>query len=167
MGPLEPPFNFYVAAAEGWLGLGNRREAEAELAQIPPVLAGHPAVLEVRWLLAAGANDWEAGVAIADQTLAAAPDSVNGWLHRSYALRRTPAGGLRQAWDALLPAWKRFPTEPIVAYNLACYACQMNRLPAAREWLRRAMLVGGEDNLKGMALRDPDLEPMWGEIAVM
>ncbi len=55
-----------------------------------------------------------------------------GWLHRAYALRRVANGGLPQAWDALLPAAEKFPGEPVIAYNLSCYACQMQQLDASR-----------------------------------
>ncbi|MPN39091.1 hypothetical protein SDC9_186617 [bioreactor metagenome] len=40
----------------------------------------------------------------------------------------------------------------------------MNLITTAREWLQRAMLVGGKDQIKAMALDDPDLEVLWDEI---
>jgi len=39
-----------------------------------------------------------------------------------------PLGGAKAAWDALLPAADKFPNNPNIPYNLACYACQMNKL---------------------------------------
>ncbi len=164
MEPLGPPYSFHVSAADGWVGLGNRAEAEAELSQLPPELARHPDVLEVRWAMAAQIGDWEGALAIADELMKTAPTRVTGWLHRAYALRRIPKGSVREAWEALLPAWQKFPEEPTVPYNLACYACQMNLITTAREWLQRAMLVGGKDQIKAMALGDPDLEVLWDEI---
>jgi Tfp pilus assembly protein PilF len=85
-------------------------------------------------------------------------------LHRAYALRRAPGGGLPQAWDALLPAAGKFPEEPVAAYNLSCYACQMQQLDRARHWLQRAIKTGGKDAIKKMALADDDLKPLWEEI---
>jgi hypothetical protein len=73
-------------------------------------------------------------------------------------------GGLMQAWDALLPAAKKFPTEPIIAYNLSCYACQMQKLATAREWFYRAVAAGTKETIKQMALADDDLQPLWTEI---
>jgi len=96
--------------------------------------------------------------------LAAAPDGSSGWLHRAYALRRVSDGGLAQAWDALLPAAKKFPAEPIIAYNLSCYACQLQQLDIARHWLRRAVETSGKVDIKKMALTDPDLQALWPEI---
>jgi len=79
-------------------------------------------------------------------------------------LRRVSDGGLSQAWDALLPAAKMFPAEPIIAYNLSCYACQMQQLDLARHWLNRAVAAGQKEAIKKMALADADLQPLWPEI---
>ena len=58
----------------------------------------------------------------------------------------------------------KFPGEPTIAYNLACYACKMGGLDEARQWLERAVKIAGKANIKVMALNDDDLEPLWGEI---
>jgi Flp pilus assembly protein TadD len=73
-------------------------------------------------------------------------------------------GGVKQAWDALLPAFNLFPEEPTISYNLSCYACLMKELETARLWLKRATTAGGKDHIKQMALQDPDLEALWPEI---
>jgi hypothetical protein len=73
-------------------------------------------------------------------------------------------GGLPKAWDALLPAAKQFPDEPVIAYNLSCYACQMQQPDIARAWLLRAVKAGGKETIKKMALADDDLQPLWTEI---
>ena len=88
----------------GWIELGNLAEAKAELAQIGPAFQMHPDVLEVRWLLCAEERKWDEGLQVARSLLHSAPDRASGWLHQAYALRRATNGGLRQAWDALLPA---------------------------------------------------------------
>jgi tetratricopeptide (TPR) repeat protein len=161
---LELPDTHYLSAAIGWLELGNPAEAKAELDKVSPACQRHPDVLEVRWLLCAEQKDWLAALAAACAILQTAPERASGWLHQAYALRRVPEGGLEKAWDALLPASKKFPKEPVIAYNLACYACQMNRLTEARTWLKRALKIGGQEEIKAMALRDSDLEPLWEEI---
>jgi len=73
-------------------------------------------------------------------------------------------GSVKATWDALLPAADRFPNQPMIAFNLACYACQLGRLEEAREWLRKAMDVGDEKDIKLRAFDDPDLEPLWANI---
>src|SRR5512136_1227844 len=130
--PLEPPDTHYLSAAVGWLGLHNIAEARAELALIRVAQQNHPDVLEVRWQICADEQRWAEGLQIARALLNSAPERASGWLHQAYALRRVRDGGLKQAWEALLPAFEKFPKEPIIAYNLSCYACQMQELEAAR-----------------------------------
>src|SRR6266567_3022731 len=48
--------------------------------------------------------------------------------------------------------------------HLACYACQMQQLDLARVWLKRALVIGGKEKIRRMALEDPDLAPLWSEI---
>jgi tetratricopeptide (TPR) repeat protein len=164
MQPLEPPETHYLSAAQGWVELGNLTEARAELAQISATRQIHPDVLEVRWFICAEEQHWEEGLQVARSLLHAAPDRASGWLHQAYALRRVSNGGVSKAWDALLPAFDLFPKESIIPYNLSCYACQLNQLETARDWFKRALMTGDKDQIKRMALADPDLEPLWPEI---
>ena len=161
---IGPPATHHVSAAVGWVELGAPAEARAELAQLAPDLQEHPDVLEVRWLIAAEEKQWDEGLHIAQALLQHAPKRTSGWLHQAYALRRVPGGGVAKAWEALLPASEKFPKEPVIPYNLSCYACQMNQLDTARGWLKRAADVGGKERIKAMALQDPDLEALWPEI---
>src|SRR3954469_5695750 len=167
MDKLEPPQVHYVSAAIGWLELGNVAEAKTELQRIEPEYLSYPQVLELRWLICAEEQRWQEGLDIARALLQGAPESPAGWLHQAYALRRVPDGTVKQAWTALLPAFDKFPKEPIICYNLSCYACQMQQLEAARVWFKRAIVIGGRkgrEKIKQMALEDSDLEPLWGEI---
>ena len=164
MQKLEPPDTHHFSAAIGWLELGNLAEARAELALISSGRQEHPEVLEVRWLVAAEGKRWEEGLQVARALLRGAPERSFGWLHQAYALRRVPGGGVQKAWEALLPASDKFPKEPTIPFNLACYACQLRQLDAAREWLKRAAAVGGKAKIKRMALNDSDLELLWEEI---
>lgn len=162
---LEPADIHKLNAALGWLGLNSPADARAELDAITPAQSSHPAVLETRWLLCAHEKNWEAALTVAELELKSAPGDSSGWLHRAYALRRVSGGGLPQAWDALLPAAEKFPTEPVIAYNLACYACQLQQADRARTWLQCAIQSGNKNAIKKMALADDDLKPLWQEIA--
>lgn len=164
MQPLEPPDTHYLLHAVGWIELGNLTEAKAELAQIRSAYQMHPDVLEVRWQISAEDKCWGEALRAARALIHAAPDRPTGWLHQAYALRRVPSGGLQHAWDALLPAFEKFPRVEIIAYNLACYACQMQQLDAARLWLKRALAIGNQERIRQRALDDPDLEALWPEI---
>ncbi len=164
MDQLESPDIHCLRAAVGWLELGNPAEAKAELAQISAVGRKHPDVCEVQWQVCAELKLWEEGLEIARTLLETAPKRSSGWLHQAYALRRVKGGSIQRAWEALLPASDKFPKEPLIAYNLACYACQMQQTQAARDWLRRAAGIAGLERIKTMALDDSDLEPLWEEI---
>lgn len=164
MQPLVPPDTHHLEAASGWLGLGLPNDARAELSRISSANQSHPDVLEVRWELFARETNWSDALQTAGQLVATAPDRASGWLHQAYAMRRAPGGGLRPAWEVLLPAAKLFPDEPTIFYNLACYACQMQRLDEARDWLQQAVAIGGKEQIKCMALADDDLQPLWPEI---
>jgi tetratricopeptide (TPR) repeat protein len=158
------PDAHYWSAAIGWLELGNLTEARAELDHISPAGRDHPDVLEVRWLICAEQKRWDEALEAARAVLSVAPKRSSAWLHQAYALRRVPQGSLQQAWDALLPAYQKFPKESTIPYNLACYACQMDQLDTARTWFKRALVIGGKKRIQTMALADPDLKPLWGEI---
>jgi Flp pilus assembly protein TadD len=164
MEPLTPPDTFHISAAVGWLELGNVTESKAELERLASGLRDHPDVLEVRWLIHAQEKEWEDALAVARKLVDDEPKRASGWLHRAYALRRVKSGGLQAAWDALRPAFEKFPDEATIPYNLACYACQMQRLDEARDWLQCAVKVGGKEKIKQMALKDDDLQPLWKEI---
>jgi len=161
---IEPPESHHLSAALGWLGLGCLDEAKTELDRLNGAHRNHPDVLELRWLICAEEEQWREGLQIARALLHHAPDRSSGWLHQAYALRRVPDGGVREAWKALLPAFDKFPRQAIISFNLSCYACQMKQLDAARVWLKRAVVLGGKNKIKKMALADKDLEVLWPEI---
>jgi predicted Zn-dependent protease len=161
---LDWPDKHYFAAAVGWFELGNVREAQAELDLISAGHQTHPDVLELRWTICAQEERWNDALRAARALLDNAPQRSSGWLHHAYALRRAPDGGVKKAWDALLPAFERFPKEATIPYNLSCYACLMQQYEEARIWLQRAFVAGGKRKMKVMALADPDLKPLWKEI---
>jgi Flp pilus assembly protein TadD len=162
--PIEPPDLFHLEAVSGWLGLNCAADARLELAKISAVNRNHPGTLETHWLICAHEKNWAEALTVAEQELQSAATDASGWLHRAYALRRVNGGGLLAAWNALLPAAEKFPDEPVIAYNLACYACQMQKLDTAREWLQSAMTIGKKEAIRKMALADEDLKAMWSEI---
>lgn len=164
MRPLIPPDTHHFNAAVGWLELGNRAEARAELEAISQENLRHPLVLELRWSLDAEDKKWDAALATAQDIIATLPNDAAGWLHCAYALRRAKSGGLEQAFAFLRPVAEKFSDEPVIAFNLACYACQLNQLDDARRWLKRASEIGGETEIRLTALADEDLKPLWAEL---
>ena len=164
MQPIEPPDSFFCSAAQGWLELGNPAEARKELEHISTGVKSHPAVLNLRWEIHALERNWPEALHAARQLLEAAPEVPGAWLHHAYALRRVPEGGLKAAWAALCPALEKFPKDPTIPYNLACYACQLDQMDTARTLLRQALENGNRTHMLQMALADTDLEALWPEI---
>ena len=162
---LQPPDTFHLSAAVGWLELGNPSEAAEEIARIRPEFLDHPDVLDVRWTILSAGGTWNAALEVAERLVQVAPSRSSGWVHRAYALRRSKGGGLQLAWAALRPAFEKFPKEPIIPYNLACYAAQFGRLDEAWDWLHKAMDAAGDvASIKAMALRDSDLAALWERV---
>lgn len=160
MTKLGPPAIHHLNAAEGWLGLGSAAEAIAELAQIEPSLQRHPEVLEMKWQILASEGQWSVCAEVGAELVTDNPDRAFGWIHRAYALRRTPGGGLKSAYDSLVPAADKFPEIWLIPYNLACYECQLGNLTAAKTWLVKATARGELQSIKRMAQIDPDLVPL-------
>lgn len=164
MRPIGPPDLFAVRAAEGWLALGDVGEARAELERVSGENTDHPQVLDVRWQVAAMAGDWRGAHRLAVRMVALHPELVAGWIHRSYAARRMDGGGLEAALGELLPAAERFPEEPMVAFNLACYLAQSGAADEAWRWFVEACRRGDADAVRKAALADEDLRPLWSRI---
>lgn len=165
MPTIAPPDSHHYRAAEGWLEFGLPHEAVAEWEKLSPATRRLPAALDLRWRISAALSDWNSGVELGEQIIALAPESADGWLRRSYALRRSPQGGLQNAWEALRPAADQFPEEETVAYNLACYATQLGNLDEGWEWFLRALLVSqNAANVRRLGLADSDLAPLWDRI---
>lgn len=152
------PDKHYLSAAEGWLELGDSLEAARELRRLSPAAQGHPDVLDIRWRLHAARGQWDSALDVARLVTNVAPDRPSGWIHQSYTLHEMKR--TQEAMQLLLPIVEQFPEEGIIAYNLACYACQLGDIAGAKIWLERASKVKGRLPLKEMAREDPDLVPL-------
>ena len=155
----------HLLAAEGWLELGLTSDAAEELESIPADKREHPDVLKVQWEVCRQLKQWELCVQGGAALVKLQPDDAQGWIHRSFALhelRRT-----KEAYDLLLPALETFPAETTIPYNLACYSAQLGEHERAFEFLDTAFIRAGKraNEMKLQALDDPDLEPIWIEIA--
>lgn len=162
MRDLEPPDTHFLSAAIGWIEFGLPTEAHGELARLSRRARRHTDVLAVEWELCAYEDRWEDAYQVASRIVELDGSRSIGWIHRSYALhalRRTA-----EASVALLPAVALFPSNGTIAYNLACYACQLDRLPEAREWLRQSMALEGRDTVLSRARNDEDLLPLVPEL---
>jgi predicted Zn-dependent protease len=153
----------HLLAAEGWLELGDVDAAHQELEQIAFGHRTHHAVLQMRVRLYAQARKWDHVEAIAATLARLAPDHPFGVLMLGTALRN-----LKRHQDAVAvlrePA-SRFTTEWRFAYELACSLCGCGELKGALTWLEVAFDRAGKQDVRTLALDEPDLEPLWTEIA--
>jgi tetratricopeptide (TPR) repeat protein len=152
----------HLIAAEGWLELGDAQEAAEELKQLSPENRDHPLVLGLRWQICAKAKQWDVALETASTLIQSAPEHPLGWVHRSYCLHELKR--TEEARDNLLRVVEKFPDDPIMRYNLACYECQLGRLDKAKSWLQKALERGDRQKIRSMALEDLDLQPLWKEI---
>ena len=106
---IEPPDIHFLRAAEGWVELGDWREAEAELGRMRAELQGHPAVLAMRFRIFATAKDWqralEVGEALVFDSVNATGEGDMNTLHAGLP----PASGIK--W--LLSQWIREKAQPV------------------------------------------------------
>ncbi len=162
MNPLEPPDLHHFRSAEGWMELGNPREALADLARLSPESWPHPDVQLLRWNVYARLKDWPACLAVAREMIQADPHNSNGWINQSNALYFS--GCAQEAYNALHKVIGNFPGNASFPYNLACYAAQLGQLELAWDWLLKAFQISPPDKMKELALSDHDLEPLWPQI---
>ena len=147
----------HLRAAEGWLDLGNPKEARCELELIPNPQQNHPKVLELRWNLFATEKNWKACVRTAEQLVQEAPEKPDGWIHRSFALHELDQ--TEKALSLLEPARDLFSKQWVIPYNLACYLTQLGRIEEAARELHSALRINSQA-VKTAAATDPDLEPL-------
>lgn len=151
---------FHATRAEGYLGLGMTEDAAAELDKISLEATEAPEVLMVRLALYQVEQRWAAMEAAARKLVHCDPGESQWLLSLAYATRR--AESIEMARLILLEALDRFPGEPIVPYNLACYDCQLGNLASATQFLETALRLNPQ--IKAMALEDEDLRPLWGAL---
>jgi predicted Zn-dependent protease len=156
---MSPEDRHHLLAAQGWLELGNPREAAAELDRLTANAGVDPDVQELRWQINAKAKNWNACVEIGRALTQVAPDRAVSWIHYAYALHELKR--TQEAFDVLAPIATSFPSDATIPYNLACYACQLGDLVGARDWLAQAFRLGNAKEIQRRASEDPDLAPLW------
>jgi len=153
----------HLEAAQGWLELDNHLEAKAELDQIAGQFSKHPDVLQVRWKIYAKALRWEACLEIAEDLTDSAPRRAIGWLYLAASLSALKQP--EEAYETLADVAEDFPENAAIPYQLACYACEIGQIDDAWNWLQNAFNGGDSKELRGLALKDPALQPLWQHIS--
>ena len=157
--PFPYPDAHYIAAAEGWLDLGNPVEAMSELEHVSPVLRMHPEVLLIEWHLRAKSRDWRPCLVLAHRVTERLPKDPRGWV----ALARTfyLCGEVPKAYKVAVSKVDLFPRSWPLLYDTARYACLLGKRRQAEQFLRLAMAAGDKRSIKSRAQSDPDLELLW------
>ncbi len=143
--------------ADGYLDLRMPVRAQELLSNMPKACQDHPLFIAIRLRLAMDQKEWALGSALGEALTRQNPDSLEGFIHWAYCVRRHV--DIPSARHILAAASKRWPKEPLIFYNLACYECQMGHLVEALRLLRKA--VRQQADFQTLALEDTDLQPLW------
>ena len=149
-----------MTAADGYMDLGMFAQAGAELDSLAPEFRETPEACSLRYRLAAGLKDWAGAMEWSGRLMRLPRESAELNIMHAYAVRR--AVGIEQARAILLRAAGRFPDEPMIHYNLACYECRLGNLPLAEQYLSRAFALHA--GFRKMAVEDEDLMPLWEKL---
>ncbi|MGC3990165.1 MAG: hypothetical protein QM796_10885 [Chthoniobacteraceae bacterium] len=157
---LTPRDLKYVSAAEGYAELGMYLEADQQLESILPEHRHLPSVLAVRLSIYSGLERWDLAEVVAKSLVLAEPENSQWWISLAYATRRTSS--IEAARAILMSARDHHAGEPIIHYNLACYACQLGDLESAKQFLQAAFKIA--PGIRSMALEDEDLASLWDSL---
>ena len=99
---LEPPDSLHLQAAEGWLDLGNPKEAVEEFGKITESSRLNPDVLKFQVRFFIVVKNWETCLEVATALTALEPLPLRIYIYRSYALHNLKR--TQEAYDLLYPA---------------------------------------------------------------
>jgi len=131
-------------------------DALGELELLSPAMAGDPGVLEFKLRLLERAQKWSEAAALAAKLAATHPDEARWFVAWAFAKRRSDS--LETASKILSEAASLHPKDPLIHFNLGCYAAQRGDLPAAQSHVKRAIEL--DHGMEKLAHEDPDLEPL-------
>ena len=147
-------------AAAGYLALGMIQEANDEIEAIPTPAKISKDVMGARVEIYSAAREWEHMREVAAFLVREWPEDAQHWISLANATRRCRS--ITEAVAHLVNAMALHPDEPIIPFNLACYAAQAGRIEDAKLCLVRAIALSPD--IRQRALDDPDLEPLWAGV---
>lgn len=149
--------NARLTAAHGALELGIPELANDELEDIPHEYRLTRHVMELRTMIYEMGEAWDLMRETARFLVEKWPEDSQHWIWVAYATRRCRS--VEEAEDWLMRGMEAHPNEPFIPFNLACYAAVTGRIEEAKQRLERAIRLNPV--VRGMALDDPDLKPLW------
>jgi Flp pilus assembly protein TadD len=159
--PLKSSWQRHVLASSGYLELGMFDEGAQVLEEIEPEDKTRNEVLGARVNLYRAARKWDMAAEVASHLVKVDPETAGWWISLAYALRRTES--VENAEAILLRAQAIHPEVTMIAFNLACYASVAGRMEEAKARLLHA--IGLDKDIRGLAIDDEDLRPLWDWIA--
>ena len=150
----------HVLAASGYCELGMFDEAELALEAIDAEDKVRKEVFAARVDLYMATQKWSSVAEVARHLVDIEPENAAWWVNLAYATRR--AESIDKAQALLLQARALHPDNPIIAFNLSCYACVTGHTEQAKTHLNHAIAL--DRNIRGLALRDEDLQTLWSWI---
>ena len=112
----------------------------------------------MRFHICAQTDRWDEAYELGKDCLFSEPDKLNGAVLLACALNKL--GRSQEAYATLRPVCDAFPDESGPPYNLARICCALGQVEEAREWLAKALEIGGNE-LKLQALDDEELAAVW------
>lgn len=147
---------WHLSHARGYIELGMLAEARAELEHLPASEREGTEFLSLLATIFQEEKNWSATQDLAERLVEREPENPAWWVMWAYATRR--AINIVAADSILRQAEKLHPKNATIQFNLACYACQLGNLIAARSRLARAIAL--DEHFREAAETDPDLEPL-------
>jgi predicted Zn-dependent protease len=145
-----------LSHARGYLALGLLEEAAEELEFLSPEEASTLEALALRAELLQCQEQWLLLQPLAASLVKQQPGEAGWWIMWAYATRR--AESLAAAESILRDAEVQHAKEPMIQFNLGCYACQRGDLGEARLRVDRAVEL--DPAFRALIKTDPDLEPL-------
>jgi tetratricopeptide (TPR) repeat protein len=145
-----------LSHARGYLALGLVEEAAAELEALSPAEAQSLEALLLKANVLQEQKQWVLLQSLSAEMAVRHPEEASWWCTWAYATRRVD--GLQPAEAILRDAETRHPLEPVIQFNLGCYACQLGELVEAKRRLKRAIQL--DASYAQLALTDPDLQAL-------
>ena len=155
--PGESLTSWHLQRCDGFLDLGMREQARAELAAVPEKDRNATPFLRMMLRLQLEDGNWTTAAQLAETLAKKEPGDPSFPIQLAYATRRS--SGIEAAEKILRDALTRFPKIALIHFNLACYACQTDRRDDALTCLAKAAAL--DPGLLQTAMEDEDLRPIW------
>lgn len=159
---FSPEDKTHLDAADGWIGLGNFLEANAELEEISASMRAAPEVLTLRWKIYSGLESWPLAIEVARTMAERFPDEPTWHMNHAYALRAIDR--IEEAVKILRGIEDQFPDCWLLHFRLACYHASLGQSVSVLCHLERAIDVAGKLDIRSLALEEPALQKFWAEI---